>query len=51
MNKFGISFSLSHLLGLAGLKESIAKTTGMPTTENGLKRKIGGMLLKAIFKG
>ena len=48
-NNFGFSFSLNRLLGITGAKESFAKQTGIPTTKQGLERKIGTGLLKAIF--
>lgn len=47
--KLGISFSVNRLLGITGLKNSIANKTGIPTTKAGLERKIGGQILKAIF--
>ena len=48
--KFGFSFSLSRLVGLAGLKNKIARKTGIPTTKGGIERKIGRNIVKAIFK-
>lgn len=50
MSKFGFSFSLSRLLGIAQAKQRFAKTTGIPTTKGGLERKIGNSLLKLFFK-
>jgi hypothetical protein len=47
--KLGISFSLKRLIGITGLKNSIAKKTGIPTTKGGLERKIGGAILNKIF--
>ena len=38
----GFSFSLKRFLGITGIKQSIAITTGIPTTKQGLERKIGG---------
>jgi hypothetical protein len=49
MKKFGFSFSLSRLIGLAGLKNSIARKTAIPTTKGGIERKIGRSLVRAIF--
>ena len=46
--KFGFSFSLKRAIGISTVKGKIAKTTGMPTTRQGLERKIGGSLLKKI---
>lgn len=45
----GFSFSLKRFLGITGVKQSIARQTGIPTTKLGLERKIGGALLNAIF--
>lgn len=50
MSKFGFSFSLLRLLGITGLKQSLAKKTGIPTTKGGLERKIGNFIIKSIFK-
>ena len=50
MSKFGFSFSLSRLLGIAQAKQKFARTTGIPTTKGGLQRKVGGSVLKQIFK-
>lgn len=47
--KLGLSFSLKRLLGISGLKSSLAQKTGIPTTKGGLERKIGRALLKKIF--
>jgi hypothetical protein len=35
-------------VGITGLKTKIAKKTGIPTTKQGLERKIGGAILKAV---
>lgn len=45
---FGLSFSLSRLLGVAGLKNKVARKTGIPTTKGGVERKIGRTILKAV---
>lgn len=37
----GLSFSLRRAIGIAGLKNKIARTTHIPTTRGGLERKIG----------
>lgn len=47
--KFGFSFSWKRALGISGARSSIAKKTGIPTTKNGLERKIGGIILNSIF--
>jgi hypothetical protein len=40
---------LSRLLGISGLKNSVARKTGIPTTKAGIQRKIGRTIIKAIF--
>lgn len=38
----GLSFSISQVIGLAGIKNKVAKRIGVPTTRGGLECKIGG---------
>lgn len=47
--KLGISFSWKRLLGISGLKNSIARKTGVPLTRGGLERKIGRIFIKFLF--
>lgn len=44
----GLSFSLKRAVGVTAVKQKIAKKTGIPLTKQGVERKIGGALLKAI---
>ncbi len=44
----GLSFSWKRALGITGLKQKIVRTTGVPMTKQGLERKIGGFIVKAI---
>lgn len=46
----GLSFSLKRAIGITGIKQSIAKKTGIPTTKGGLERKIGHEIIKKIGK-
>lgn len=46
--KLGFSFSLKRAVGISAAKGKIAKATGIPTTKQGLERKIGGSILSAI---
>ncbi len=46
----GLSFSLKRALGITAVKQKIACKTGIPTTKQGLERKVGKMLLDLIFK-
>ena len=45
----GLSFSLKRFLGITGIKQSIAIATGIPTTKQGMERKIGGAILNAVL--
>lgn len=46
----GLSFSLKRAIGITALKQKVARKTGIPTTKQGLERKIGGAILKFMFK-
>jgi hypothetical protein len=45
----GLSFSLKRAIGITAAKQKIAKKTGIPLTKQGLERKVGGAVLKAIL--
>ena len=45
----GLSFSLKRAVGGSGLKSKVAHKIGVPTTKQGLERKIGGAILKGVF--
>ena len=45
----GLSFSWKRALGITQAKQKFARETGIPTTKAGLERKIGKMVLSAIF--
>ena len=45
----GLSFSLKRAVGISGLKSKVAHATGIPTTKQGLERKIGGAILKGVL--
>lgn len=44
----GLSFSLKRAVGVSALKQKVSKATGIPTTKQGLERKIGGSVIKAV---
>ena len=46
--KFGFSFSLKRAIGITAVKQKISKKVGIPLTQQGLERKIGGSILKAL---
>ncbi|WP_169744672.1 ubiquitin family protein [Siansivirga zeaxanthinifaciens] len=50
MKKYGFSFSPKRLLGISTIKQKIAKKTGIPTTKQGIQRKIGRNILNFFFK-
>jgi len=45
----GVSFSLKRAVGVTKVKQKIAKSTGIPLTKQGLERKIGSAVLKALL--
>lgn len=45
----GLSFSWKRVLGVSKLKRDFAKATGIPTTRNGIERKIGNAVINTIF--
>ncbi len=45
----GLSFSWKRALGITAAKQRFARKTGIPTTRQGLERKIGGMVLGALL--
>ena len=45
----GLSFSLKRAIGISGVKQKVAKATCIPTTRQGVERKIGGAILGAVF--
>lgn len=47
--KLGLSFSLKRLVGITGIKSSIARKTGVPLTKGGLERKIGSKIIKTLL--
>ncbi|MBO5894425.1 MAG: hypothetical protein J6Q33_01405 [Alistipes sp.] len=46
--KFGFSFSLKRAIGITAVKQKVSQKTGIPLTKQGLERKIGGSILKAL---
>lgn len=45
----GMSFSWKRALGVTQAKQQFARRTGIPTSKAGLERKVGQMVIKAIF--
>jgi hypothetical protein len=50
MKKYGFSFSLRRLLGISTIKQKIANQTGIPTTKQGIQRKMGRNILNFFLK-
>jgi len=48
--KMGFSFSWKRLIGISGLRNSISSKTGIPTTKEGIYRKVGRTILRSLFK-
>ena len=44
----GLTFSLKRAIGVSALKQKVARKTGLPLTKQGLERKIGGNVVKAV---
>jgi len=44
----GLTFSLKRAIGVSALKQKVARKTGLPLTKQGLERKIGGTVVKAV---
>jgi hypothetical protein len=45
----GLTFSWKRALGITGAKQSFARRTGIPTTRQGMQRKIGASLFGLLF--
>lgn len=46
---YGLSFSWKRALGITSARQSFARKTGIPTTKEGMERKIGSLFLKMLF--
>lgn len=44
-----LSFSWKRALGISGVKSKVARKTGIPTTKDGMNRKLGRLLLKTLL--
>ena len=47
----GLSFSWKRALGVTKAKREFTRKTGIPTTKAGIERKIGKMVIEAVFGG
>lgn len=49
-NNFGFNWSWKRATGLTQLRATIARKIGVPTSMNGIYRKIGRATVKSILK-
>jgi hypothetical protein len=49
MGVFGFSFSWERALGITNAKQKFAKSTGVPTSEARIERKLGSFLTKQLL--
>lgn len=49
MGKYGFSFSWKRVLGITGAKQKFARSTGIPTTQSGMERKVGRSVINLLF--
>lgn len=45
----GLSFSWKRAVGLTGLRLKASRKLGVPTTKMGIERRVGAMLIGALF--
>jgi len=45
----GFSFSWKRFLRITGIKQQVVRETGIPNTKQGWERKIGGVIIYALF--
>ena len=41
---------MKRAVGITAAKQKIARTTDIPTTKQGIERKVGKAIVKSIFK-
>ena len=45
----GFTFSWKRAIGLTQARQQLARKTGIPTSKAGVERKIGNMIISALF--
>ncbi len=45
----GLSFSWKRAVGISGLKTKVARATGIPTTRQGVERKVGNAIINTLL--
>ena len=41
---------MKRAVGITGVKQKVAHKAGIPTTKQGIERKVGKAIIKTIFK-
>lgn len=49
MGKYGFSFSWKRALGITSAKQKFARSTGIPTSQSGIERKVGRGLINLLL--
>ena len=49
MGKFGFSFSWKRALGITAAKQKFVRETGIPTSVNGVERKVGRSVINLLL--
>ncbi len=45
----GLSFSWKRAVGISGLNTKVARATGIPTTKQGIERKVGKAVINTLL--
>ncbi|MDR2621987.1 MAG: hypothetical protein LBC48_05330 [Dysgonamonadaceae bacterium] len=45
----GLTFSWKRALGITGARQRLTRQTGIPTTRQGMERKVGSALVGVLF--
>ena len=45
----GLTFSWKRAIGLTQARQQLARKTGIPTSKAGLERKVGNIIVSALF--
>lgn len=45
----GLSFSWKRALGITKARQDLSRTIGIPTTKQGIERKVGSFVLRKLF--
>lgn len=49
MRKYGFSLSWKRALGITSAKQKFARQTGIPTSRQGMERKLGAFIINLLF--